>query len=98
MNNTALLLRLPLLALLVDVLHVNYLVGNVSVLVVLFLARFVVSDRLIFREGMPVKTFRKGRRVGASPVDQVVDLTESAPSPGGADPVRRDRVTEGGGW
>jgi dolichol-phosphate mannosyltransferase len=51
MNNTALLLRLPLLALLVDVLHVNYLVGNVSVLVVLFLARFVVSDRLIFRGG-----------------------------------------------
>lgn len=48
-NNASLLLRLPLLALLVDVLAFNYLVSNVVVLFTLFLGRFAVCDRLIYR-------------------------------------------------
>jgi dolichol-phosphate mannosyltransferase len=48
-NNLALLLRVPMLAVLVSLLHLHYLMGNVVTLVVLFASRFVVSDRLIWR-------------------------------------------------
>jgi dolichol-phosphate mannosyltransferase len=48
-NNLTLLLRVPMLALLVSLLHVHYLIANVVTLVVLFASRFVVSDRLIWR-------------------------------------------------
>jgi putative flippase GtrA len=48
-NNLTLLLRVPLLAALVSLLHVHYLLANVVTLVVLFASRFVVSDRLIWR-------------------------------------------------
>jgi dolichol-phosphate mannosyltransferase len=49
MNNSTLLLRIPVLALLTSFLGVNYLVSNFLTLVVLFLLRFLVSDRLIWR-------------------------------------------------
>jgi dolichol-phosphate mannosyltransferase len=48
MNNSALLLRVPLLALLTSFAGMNYLVSNFLTLVVLFLLRFLVSDRLIW--------------------------------------------------
>jgi dolichol-phosphate mannosyltransferase len=48
-NNLALLLRIPMLAALVSLLHVHYLVANLITLVVLFVCRFVVSDRLIWK-------------------------------------------------
>jgi dolichol-phosphate mannosyltransferase len=48
-NNLTLLLRVPMLAALVSVLHVHYLLSNLVTLVMLFIARFVVSDRLIWR-------------------------------------------------
>jgi dolichol-phosphate mannosyltransferase len=48
-NNLALLLRIPMLAVLVSLLHVHYLVANLLTLVVLFVFRFVVSDRLIWK-------------------------------------------------
>ena len=48
-NNLALLLRIPMLAVLVSLLHVHYLTSNVITLVVLFASRFIVSDRLIWR-------------------------------------------------
>ena len=49
MNNSTLLLRVPTLALLTAFLGINYLVSNFITLVVLFLLRFLVSDRLIWK-------------------------------------------------
>lgn len=49
MNNSTLLLRIPVLALLTSFLGINYLVSNFLTLVVLFLLRFLVSDRLIWK-------------------------------------------------
>jgi dolichol-phosphate mannosyltransferase len=48
-NNLTLLLRVPMLAALVSVLHVHYLLSNLITLVMLFVSRFLVSDRLIWR-------------------------------------------------
>jgi dolichol-phosphate mannosyltransferase len=48
-NNLALLLRVPMLALLVSLLHVHYLVANLITLIALFVSRFVLSDRFIWR-------------------------------------------------
>jgi dolichol-phosphate mannosyltransferase len=53
-NNLTLLLRVPMLAALVSVLHLHYLLSNLITLVVLFVSRFVVSDRLIWKT--PSKT------------------------------------------
>jgi dolichol-phosphate mannosyltransferase len=49
LNNLTLLLRVPVLAALVSVLHVHYLLSNLITLVMLFVSRFLVSDRLIWR-------------------------------------------------
>jgi len=48
LNNVALLIRIPLLALLVDGFGVNVLVANVFTLILLFLARFVIADAAIY--------------------------------------------------
>jgi dolichol-phosphate mannosyltransferase len=48
-NVAALALRVPLMALLVERLGVNYLLANLVSLLVLFTVRFAVSDNLIFR-------------------------------------------------
>jgi dolichol-phosphate mannosyltransferase len=48
-NNLTLLLRVPMLAALVSVLHVHYLLSNLITLVMLFMSRFLVSDRLIWK-------------------------------------------------
>jgi dolichol-phosphate mannosyltransferase len=50
-NDTALILRLPLLAFFVEALGIGVLVANVLTLVVLFLSRFFVSDRFIYAQG-----------------------------------------------
>ena len=55
-NNLALLLRVPMLAALVSVLHMHYLVSNLITLIVLFASRFLVSDRLIWRTPTPAAT------------------------------------------
>jgi dolichol-phosphate mannosyltransferase len=52
-NNLTLLLRVPMLAALVSVLHVHYLLSNLMTLVVLFVSRFMVSDRLIWKTPAP---------------------------------------------
>jgi dolichol-phosphate mannosyltransferase len=52
-NNLTLLLRVPMLAALVSVAHVHYLLSNLITLVVLFVSRFVVSDRLIWKTPPP---------------------------------------------
>ncbi len=48
-NNSTLLLRAPLLVLLTSVLSLHYLLSNFLSLVALFLSRFVVSDRFIWK-------------------------------------------------
>jgi dolichol-phosphate mannosyltransferase len=49
-NNSTLLLRIPLLALLTGHLGIHYLTSNLITLVALFLVRFVLSDRFIWKE------------------------------------------------
>ena len=49
-NNSTLLLRVPMLALLTGTLGIHYLISNPITLVVLFLLRFVLSDRFIWKE------------------------------------------------
>ncbi|MFY1693411.1 glycosyltransferase [Plantactinospora sp. WMMB782] len=48
LNNADLLVRIPLLAALIDLLHLNVLVANLATLVAAFLVRFVVIDRVIY--------------------------------------------------
>jgi dolichol-phosphate mannosyltransferase len=48
LNNADLLVRIPLLALLVGVLGLGVLVGTVLTLVLMFLVRFFVTDRVIY--------------------------------------------------
>ena len=49
-NNSTLLLRVPMLALLTGVFGIHYLVSNPITLLVLFVLRFVLSDRFIWKE------------------------------------------------
>jgi dolichol-phosphate mannosyltransferase len=69
MNNLLLLARLPVLAFLID-RGLGVLVANAITLVLLFLVRFVVSDRAIFGAGA-----RDTRR---DPVRVLVDLSDPA--------------------
>jgi hypothetical protein len=55
-NNSTLLLRVPLLALLLLVLGINYLVSNFLTLVALFLLRFLISDRFIWKADTALTT------------------------------------------
>jgi dolichol-phosphate mannosyltransferase len=64
-NNSTLLLRLPVMAVLTSFNGVHYLASNLVTLVLLFLCRFLVSDRLIWK---PAKAFRG--------VPELVDLVE----------------------
>jgi dolichol-phosphate mannosyltransferase len=48
-NNVDLLLRIPLLAALVESAHMNYVLATVVTLVAMFMIRFVITDRLIYR-------------------------------------------------
>ena len=85
MNNVALLARLPLLALLVWA-GVGVLVANVVTIVVLFVVRFLVSDRVIFER----KSGTSRRDLPApEPVNQLVDLVGIASS---IDRARAKRV------
>lgn len=52
-NNLVLLARVPVLALLVSAMGVNYLVANVITLGLSFILRFATSDRLIYRLETP---------------------------------------------
>lgn len=50
LNNTVMLARLPLLALLVEIVHTPETVANVITLLVVFVVRFGISDRFIYEE------------------------------------------------
>jgi dolichol-phosphate mannosyltransferase len=49
MGHADLVLRIPLLALLVDGVHLGVLVANLLTLVTSFLVRFLISDKVIYR-------------------------------------------------
>jgi dolichol-phosphate mannosyltransferase len=49
-NNSTLLLRVPMLALLTGTFGIHYLVSNPITLLVLFVLRYVLSDRFIWKE------------------------------------------------
>jgi dolichol-phosphate mannosyltransferase len=95
-NVLALVLRVPLMALLIERLHVNYLVANIASLLVLFALRFVVSDVIIFRRptmtttvNRPTETATPGAReplldapvVEEQPAAPSTAAAESAPEP-----------------
>ena len=49
LNNTVMLARLPFLALLIEVIHMPVVLANVVTLVAVFLVRFGISDRFIYK-------------------------------------------------
>ena len=67
-NHIALLLRLPVLALLVEQFHMGVLPGNVVTLVLLFALRFIIADAAIYSE--------KPEELETEPMRIVVNLTE----------------------
>jgi putative flippase GtrA len=86
MNNVALLARLPVLAVLVNA-GVPVLWANVVTLVMLFVARFLVSDLLIFgRQEAPVA--KESGPAGSSPVHQLVDTVADSATLDRARPKR----------
>jgi dolichol-phosphate mannosyltransferase len=68
-NNSTLLLRLPVMAVLTSINGMHYLASNLITLTLLFLCRFLISDRLIWR---PAKAIRA--------VPELVDLVEDRPA------------------
>jgi putative flippase GtrA len=74
MNNLLLLARLPVLMTLTWA-GLHLLVANLVTLVMLFLFRFLVSDRVIYGA-------QSGTSTSRDPVRVLVDLTEPAPKPG----------------
>ena len=81
LNNLMLLVRLPVLMGLMA-LGLHLLVANVVTLVMLFLVRFLVSDRVIYGAGAAGAASR-------DPVRLLVDLTEPAPPPGNCPAKKR---------
>jgi dolichol-phosphate mannosyltransferase len=73
-NNATLLLRLPLMAVLTSLNGVHYLASNFITLALLFLCRFLVSDRFIWR---PAKALRALR---AAPAPGLVDPLQRPPA------------------
>jgi dolichol-phosphate mannosyltransferase len=71
MNNAALLLRLPLLALLVGPLGIHLLVANIITLVLLFLFRFIIADAAIYAK-VTHAVDKRPMRIIVTPADLVV--------------------------
>jgi dolichol-phosphate mannosyltransferase len=81
-NNSTLLLRLPLMAVLTSVKGMHYLASNLLTLMLLFLCRFLISDRFIWKPSKPVRA-----------VPGLIDLDQPQPSRG---PARRTTTTTSG--
>jgi dolichol-phosphate mannosyltransferase len=89
-NNSTLGLRLPVMAILTSVRGMHYLASNVITLVLLFLCRFLISDRFIWK---PAKAARV--------VPNLVELVQRRPvgpaaRRGARGPGRRHRYDVGG--
>lgn len=74
LNHALLVLRLPMLALLVDVIGLGVLSANACTLALLFLVRFVLTDTAIYGRGEPLVT-----RSAHDPIRLIVDA-----APGGS--------------
>ena len=72
LNHVGLLVRLPLLALLVEMLGINVVVANVITLVLLFLVRFVIADAAIYGAERPPQPAPEPMRI-------VVEVPEPMP-------------------
>ncbi len=88
-NNAVLLLRLPLLSWLVHSVGVGYLIANVLTLVAVFVVRFLISDRYLFRTGAPMSLFPDRLK----PIDDAATAPLST-SPDQPIPVRPGRPVE----
>ena len=87
-NVLALLLRVPLMALLIERLGTNYLLANLLSLLILFALRFVVSDTLIFRRSpMPRPDNAPARDEAHLSEVASPDAPHPAPHPGAAPPA-----------
>jgi dolichol-phosphate mannosyltransferase len=87
-NNSTLLLRVPMLALLTGTFGIHYLISNPITLVALFLLRFVLSDRFIWKESDHPTTASV-----AKATLQADEATAPAPPEG----VERERAPVAGG-
>jgi dolichol-phosphate mannosyltransferase len=74
LNNIALLLRLPLLAILVDALGINLLIANILTLVLLFLLRFVIADAAIYAQPAD-DVAKRPMRIVVNPAQMVGPVT-----------------------
>ncbi|WP_299444152.1 glycosyltransferase [uncultured Phycicoccus sp.] len=72
LNVLALFLRVPLIALLVESLAVNYLVANAATIVLIFALRFVLSDSVIFRGTTTAATAPEAPSTAAPVADTTV--------------------------
>lgn len=88
-NNAVLLLRLPLLSWLVHSLGVGYLTANVLTLLAVFVVRFLISDRYLFRIGASMSILPDRMK----PIDHAAVAPRSM-SPDQQDPVRPGRPVE----
>ena len=83
LNNAVLLARLPIMAVLVERLGVNYLVANVFTLVLAFALRFFVSDRFIYGadSSIPSRASEDPPMPNASSkrIDRQVDSSDKPP-------------------
>jgi dolichol-phosphate mannosyltransferase len=80
LNNSVMLARLPFLALLVEVLHVPEVMANVFTLLAVFLVRFGISDKFIYKgEGdMASSKGSEGRTTRMGPIDLSIEHQGSA--------------------
>lgn len=85
-NNTVLLLRLPLLSWLVHSVGVGYLLANVLTLVAAFVVRFLISDRYLFRIGAPMSLVP----------DRLQPIDDAAPAPLSTSPDQPSPIARSG--
>lgn len=78
LNHALLVLRLPMLALLVDAIGLGVLSANVCTLALFFLVRFVVTDTAIYGHGEPLVT-----RPAHDPIRLIVDAAPAGRPSGG---------------
>lgn len=90
LNHVALLLRLPILALLVEDLGLKVLAANFVTLVLLFLVRFLVADSAIYgqraSDDPPSEEFPP-----KEPMRLIVEVDPASPSNAASTPVKRSR-------
>jgi dolichol-phosphate mannosyltransferase len=67
-NNATLLVRGPMLVFFTSMLGIHYLVSNLITLILLFAARFLISDQLVWRTGPAVQANGDGTAVTDKPV------------------------------